>query len=208
MNVDRDMPADAHEKERHEDFSNRLLDKHTWFLAAADLLRTAELVAPEVEAWWRTLQKRNHGSKEISPERRVQRVYFMLVGHAAENLCKAALVARLSAAERVVVERGGKLPADLKSHRLLRLVRAIGFPCGDDELFLLPRLEMCSVWFGRYPVPVEARRLFRQEIPDGTATNTGYFWSGDTRGVREFVERLKLFVGYVEPSPSLLEYDG
>jgi hypothetical protein len=188
-------------------FTADLLDLNKWFLAAADLLASAELLEPSVRSWWRSFLKRLDGSEVETPERRVQRVYFMLLGFAVENLCKAVLIKRLSATERVAVRKDGTLPSRFKTHDLFELLSQIGFPLDEFDDTLIPRLETASQWYGRYPVPVHASKRFLRTLPGGTEVTTALYASFDPVQAGEFIERLKKFSGFKKPKASLLDLD-
>lgn len=199
--------TDALRRRAKRGFTADLLDASKWFLAAADLLASAELLEPSVRSWWRSLLQRIDGSKVTTPERRVQRVYFMLLGFAAENLCKAALISRLSSTERTVVRKAGTLPARLKTHDLFTLLHHIAFPLEEFDDALIPRLETASQWYGRYPVPVLASKRFLRTLPSGREVTTALYASTDPEQAREFIERLKKFSGFKKPKASLVDLD-
>jgi len=71
-------------------------------------------------------------------------VYVMLVGLAMENLAKGVLVAK-----NPQHFSDGKKP----THRLTKYIKECGLCLSAKQVALLPEVEACVVWAGRYPVP-------------------------------------------------------
>lgn len=190
-----------------QQFAADLLDQAKWFLAAADLLAAAALLEPQIAQWWAAFARRSHGEDVRDPHRRVHRQYLMLVGFAVENLCKGALITRLTQEARSGVAVTGRLPQNLKRHALLELLESVEFELDPTDIGIVPRLEMCSTWYGRYPVPIDVDSHFWQRLPSGTRIPTGLFSQLDVDQVQEFIGRLKKHVGFTDPPASLLAYD-
>ncbi|MBA4159739.1 MAG: hypothetical protein H0X65_20025 [Gemmatimonadetes bacterium] len=122
-------------------------------------------------------------------------MYFMLVAYAMENYLKAALVQRHARTWKPEVERSGKLPQALKNHDLVELAQQVGFTLDLPEEDLLRRLERCSVWFGRYPIPLNARDLGPRAFSDGQQYNLSWFGGNDLDSVQALLQRFRTSFG-------------
>jgi len=138
-----------------EEFQRTLWNPDAWWDKADDLLRAADELRPTVERYWQAHIAGHAPDKRLHD---THGTYFMLVGFAVENLCKAALVhsERATTADR----SNGKLPSFLKRHDLMDLLRDIGVTVsGSVERRVVERVTRAVLWSGRYPVPVEASDL-------------------------------------------------
>ena len=71
------------------------------------------------------------------------------------------------------MSNGGNLPAEVKSHDLIRLAKEAHFKFNINDEDLLTRLYRNSDWAGRYPVPVSSSGL--KNIKVFTTDGKGHF---------------------------------
>ncbi len=92
----------------------------------------------------------------------IGRVFFFVAGLAIENLVKALLIYR-----GVVTVGGPTLPAALKGHGITTKLKLLKMTLSPDEAQMVKKFEIAVSWAGRYPVPLDAKRM-----PAGTGTVT------------------------------------
>jgi hypothetical protein len=110
--------------------------------------------------------------------------FFMLVGFAIENLCKAVLVHRRR--EELVAQKLTRLPDFLATHDLYQLLTDLGAQIPDAMVRnVLERLYRPSEWAGRYPTPVMAIDLARGQR---LGTMLGFYTADDVHDLH-FVVR-------------------
>ena len=81
----------------------------------------------------------------------ISRTYILLAGFSLENLIKGLLVA-----QNPSHITSGKLSGDLKSHRILNLVRKVkNFPLSKEEKNVCKIIQDALPYWGRYPIPLE-----------------------------------------------------
>jgi hypothetical protein len=112
-------------------------------------------------------------------------VYNLLLGFAAENYLKAALVFQNRETIEREVQVGAKVPPRLLTHDLRRLVQDVGFSLTEDEIPVLDAMRVRVEWSGRYPVPV------RVTDTDGSNQILGRVW---VRMGRDLVRRMRAVV--------------
>ena len=85
----------------------------------------------------------------------------MLWGYAFENIFKAIIIVKLKKKEKI---EDVPFP-EIKSHDLLQLAKKANVTLSDDEKFYLKISQKCSVWAGRYPIPVKLHDLPQTRKP-------------------------------------------
>lgn len=142
-------------------YIDRLLTPEAWKQTAQQLLAAAALIEPKIDEFW---QRRNPPSATQSSWRpwddEFVAIYFMLCAYAIENLLKARIIQKEPATIRADFAARQKLPQVLLGHDLYELTVKAGFhKLAVEEESLLRRLSRCSVWYGRYPLPLNPESL-------------------------------------------------
>ena len=123
----------------------------------------------------------------------LQRIFLMLCGFAVENFCKAVVVVQLSERENERVRTGGAIPGQLKSHKLNKLLKQLGFVVRPEDDQLATRLEEAIVWRGRYPVPLNPSGL-RPKTALGEELWAHSMGSDEIRRSIDFVQQVGSFM--------------
>lgn len=92
------------------------------------------------------------------------RVKRMLFGFSLENLVKAILLQNPEKLTRVF-GRDGNLSWGNDGHDLLKLFAEAGIETSKLESAYLELWQLCSLWAGRYPLPVNEHHFPRQRKP-------------------------------------------
>jgi hypothetical protein len=183
------MAGDAYELIAR--YSEELLRTERWISKADNLLSAAAVLETRIDDFWEAVRRRETPRGNFGDE---YGPYFMLIAFAIEHLCKAALIHRRVGALKNAPLR--RLPKDLKEHDLVCLINTIGLPITHDEEALLVRLSRCSIWLGRYPVPLYSEALRgSQEYADGKTRLTACFFIEDVDDVKRLVLRIRQHVG-------------
>src|SRR5439155_22546572 len=90
------------------------------------------------------------------------RVFFFMAGLAIENLVKGLLLHR-----GLVKVDSSQLPGPLNGHGINGKLGKLNIALSADETHMVKKYEVAVSWAGRYPVPVDTRRM-----PAGTGTIT------------------------------------
>lgn len=96
------------------------------------------------------------------------KVIRMLWGYGFENLLKGIYLIEFKKVNPDIKE----VPInDIKSHNLKHLFKNISFKLSEKEEFYIWITEKCSIWMGRYPMPVEKNQMYeqRQGLPSREA---------------------------------------
>jgi len=139
-----------------EEFRARLLDPNAWKQTAQQLLKVAALLEYKIDEFWQNLRTHPTSVSSWRPwNDEFVAVYFMLCAYAIENLLKAQIIRKKQAEIRAHIEAKSVLPKVMRDHDLYKLTMKAGFPeLAKEEEMLLRRLSRCSLWYGRYPVPI------------------------------------------------------
>ncbi len=133
-------------------------DVEVWKAKAIELKLGADLfVQREQDALMDKLPK---GSKAFFPANMAR----MLMAYALENLIKAHFFHDNEQRKKLFTIKGN-LKGAIQWHKLNRLVVLVGIELDDSEKDDLELLEMCSVWKGRYPFPINESKLPRKRRP-------------------------------------------
>lgn len=178
-------------------FTMKLLTSREWFSTANELIAAAEVLSPHVIAWWDSLMEWSKG-QGIFLEHGHHSTFLMLYAFAMENLCKGYLVSRFSFEEREAIRTSGKLPNELKTHDLRKLVESVGLNLDLTDEDMLRRLERASVWGGRYPIPDSYSKERPQKYSDGKEYSTALLGRADLERVRTLAQRIREHVGAPE----------
>ena len=179
-----------------QEYFERALDPKSWRDSAQQLMNAAALLEPKLAEFWATAREGAVPASSWRPwDDEFIATYFMLAAFAIENALKARLVERRLEDFRREISSTGKLPSDLKSHRLYELcVSADLKALADEEEALLRRLERSAVWYGRYPIPINSADLKTQveaKSRDGQISLTMYS-SSDRKWIRRILTKLKV----------------
>lgn len=191
----------------NSNFSTKLLNFREWFSTANELIAAAEILAPHIVAWWDSLTEWSKG-QGIFLEHGYHSIFLMLYAFAIENLCKGHLVSRLSFEERESIRASGRLPGELKTHDLRKLVDSIGLKLNLEDEDMLRRLERASVWGGRYPIPDVYSKERPQKYSDGKEYNTALLGRADLERVRNLSQRIREHVDAPESYRVNAQCDG
>lgn len=147
-----------------EELKSRLLDPAAWQQTAQHLLKAATFLEPKIDEFWQNM--RSQSMLESTSWRpwndEFIAIYFMLCAFAIENLLKGQIIRKRQTEIRKEMEADSVLPKILRGHDLYGLTIKAGFPelARHDE-GVLRRLSRCSVWYGRYPIPITPKALMR-----------------------------------------------
>lgn len=182
-------------------YAEVVLDPARWFAVVQDCRAALDLLWPTSSAIHmryiedaKALRAAGGDFTELHVPRRadVRAVCLMLAGYAAENLCKAVMIARISVAERDRVQQKASLPKLPLSHDLVGMLDDIGFPSSDSDRWQAWRLSRAARWYARYPMPIDAAELGR-----GVDGKPADYWmlhrSSDQVDVTDFLDRLQTF---------------
>jgi len=140
-----------------------------WLGLADELQEAAELLWAGVEEGLRVEAiPRLNGQVEVKKIATVSRPYILLAGFALENLIKGLLVA----ADPSLL-RTGRVTGQLKSHRLLELIRGLPeLALSADEVAFCKLAQEAIPYWGRYPIPVASQGLLPESAltPERRAT--------------------------------------
>jgi hypothetical protein len=139
-----------------EEFRARLLDPEAWKQTARQLIEAAALLEPKIDEFWGHLRTHPASVSSWCPwNDEFIAIYFMLCAYAIENLLKAQIIRKKQAEIRTQFKAKPVLPKVLRDHDLYKLAIRAGFRVlAKEEEMLLHRLSRCSLWYGRYPVPL------------------------------------------------------
>jgi hypothetical protein len=181
---------------RRRQFLGDLLSARKWYDSAAELQAAADLLRPRVKEWWAILLPWQREKQRIFIEHGGHRAYMMLTGFVVENLCKGAILSRLSFEDRRMVETTARLPKWLQTHNLRSLVRRIDLPVSDLEQDILHRTTRMVKWDGRYPVAVSfAEEGHTLTLDDGSKYSATWIGENDVDRIEAFCDRLRDYVG-------------
>lgn len=116
----------------------------------------------------------NEAFSSLFPFDLTNRGYFnyrtqrMLWAYAFENLLKLIILAKIKKEKPEIKE----VPFDeIRSHNLRYLARKAGIELSEPEFFYSAILEKCSVWAGRYPLPLKSDQMYdsREALPSRDA---------------------------------------
>ncbi len=179
-------------------YTKALLCPRSWIQMADQLMEAAHLLEIELTRYWSSVSLEGK-VPAVPPELmglgNLQAPYFMLVAYAIENYCKAELV-RANEEELRKSTLIKRLPKYLKDHDLRHLVGRLELSLTVLEEELLARLTRCSLWVGRYPVPVGPNGMRNvEQFSDGRPYLLAYFAAPDRQRIHDFVTRLRKRVG-------------
>ncbi|MBI5844423.1 MAG: hypothetical protein HZB23_07135 [Deltaproteobacteria bacterium] len=86
------------------------------------------------------------------------RVQRMLWAYGFENLLKCIILAEFKLSNPYATE----VPKNIIGHCLVKLAKDAHFTLSDQEEFYCGILEKCSVWAGRYPLPLSAGQMYKK----------------------------------------------
>jgi hypothetical protein len=90
------------------------------------------------------------------------RVIRMLWGYGFENILKGIIIQNLSKKDSTLTS----IPIDeIKTHDLITLFNKANIDLVEEQEFYIKIIEKCSVWMGRYPLPVKAKQMYEQRKP-------------------------------------------
>jgi hypothetical protein len=177
-----------------KEYRARLVDPEAWKQTGRQLLKAAALLEPKIDEFWQHLRAQPKIQSSWRPwNDEFVAIYFMLCAYAIENLLKAKIVQKKKDKICAQIEAKLTLPKVLKEHDLYRLTIEAGFvELAKEEEALLHRLSRCSLWYGRYPVPLTPAGLqtgHPSENYDFDISLTAYT-SNDRREIHRIVEEL------------------
>ncbi len=176
-------------------FVPKVLNRKHWFKKANQLVSAAEILVPHVKRWWKSLEESRKGQRKAPHEHAHHEIMLMLYGYAIENLCKGVIVGSISAKDRRRLREEGRLPKQLKTHNLLRLVKSTGLEVDLEDEDILRRMERSTLWEGRYPVPGLSDGVGPQKFSNGKRYSMSWLGLGDIERSRRLIERLREQVG-------------
>lgn len=177
------------ESEIADRYSASLLQTQLWCEKARDLLRAAEALERNIETFWELVTNKQPIGGRFGD---VHAPYFMLVAFAMENLCKAVLIQRN---RRLLASQPTRMPQFLKTHDLRNLFKLLNIKASVEVEDLLIRLTKCSLWFGRYPVPINAAEFGgNADFSDGVRRLTAMFLKEDVPNLKFLIVQLQAYV--------------
>ena len=185
-----------------QQFKERLLNYELWLDKGDELVNAARALEPQINNFWKDTE--NHHGKEsnntkkqkenkISAYPLLQDIYFMQIGYALENYFKMIIIQESSEALQDQINIfESKLPTIIKDHDLFKLAKKAGFKLNQNDEELIARIQNCSIWQGRYPIPVDSeglKNIFR--TASGGIYFTAYMTLGDLDRVNLLIDRVK-----------------
>ena len=130
-----------------------------WFYEAVGLLRAAFVLWEKFSEEFEKMMKSRVGEMTRDQmtdwnTQRFMQCYMMIAGLAIENLVKAVLVAK----ENIHFTKG-RLPKELESHDLAKLLCRASVQLSEGETRLVARAADAIVWKGRYAIPRLADKI-------------------------------------------------
>jgi hypothetical protein len=167
-----------------------------WLYKADDLIATARLLEPEIENTWTNFKAHSKDQEIPLKANHYISTYFMLMAFAAENIFKAGIVFQRNHELKSEFGRSKRFPSTLQSHDLVKLAELANMKFGDDEEELLRRLSRSAIWHGRYPIPLEYKKLSGVErFSDGNEYSVSWNMNTDVKRINSFIEGLRPRVG-------------
>ena len=174
------------------EFSDAAADPERWIESARELYAAANPLEPLVRN-----QSQNHlanilDDTNYSLGEDLRPGYLMLIGFAAENLLKAAIVKSDPETIRDRAEKRGGIPKELRTHDLYKLAISAGLKPSELMEMRLRRFARIASWSGRYPLPSKAED-FRGDarFSSGQMRIVAYLTSedvADARSVLRWIE--------------------
>jgi hypothetical protein len=175
-------------KDYTDEFIRRTLDYTSWIEKAEHLLEAANLLEPRIEKLRTEVQNGGFITEHYFT------TYFMLASYAVENLLKALYIKLNADSVKRALEEKKRLPKEIVGHDLNQLaqkLRVINREWGEEAL--LRKLSRCAVWYGRYPIPIEASQLdysYKSESEDLHFFFLQY-GSDDVKEIQGFISRVR-----------------
>lgn len=86
----------------------------------------------------------------------------MLWAYGFENVFKGIILMEIADGDRSI----SRVPTKrIKSHNLTYLAKQASIISENDDTFYLGILEKCSLWAGRYPLPVKSQHMYEKRAP-------------------------------------------
>jgi hypothetical protein len=172
-------------------YASECFQVEKWLYVADDLLACAAMLEPKVKEVWRRLELRmKDGSTPLISSGPIK-VYFMLLAYAIENLFKGVLI-RKNINYRKEFESKLKFPSELSSHDLVTLAQMAGLRLSLKREELLRRFTRCAEWDGRYPVPLNYRKMFvSPKFRDGKTYNLSYLGASDLNRAKTLIKAIR-----------------
>ncbi|MBP0725946.1 hypothetical protein J5Y03_12265 [Bacillus sp. RG28] len=135
----------------------------TWEITAMELKKSADILFKEVKIEFeKNLQRVSKPIDESKDEKlelddllSVSRSYMLLSGFAIENLLKAIAI---KGNPELYVDDENKKLTDL-NHNLNKLVDKLNISVNSEEKEILEKLSEYVYWAGRYPTPINAKKM-------------------------------------------------
>ena len=118
---------------------------------------------------------------------------MLLMAFAIENLCKGALIrdGKVDASAWT----GDRLPREINTHELRRLVRMVGMSVDEVDEYLLARLQRAAVWSGRYPVAAAYHpSIHTVHAEDGRKYNAASYGRADVERAAALIAKIRTHV--------------
>jgi hypothetical protein len=90
------------------------------------------------------------------------RIIRMLWGFGFENILKGTIILKYKNDHPEMTEVPIK---EIKSHNLKDLFKRSGIELIEKEEFYIGITEKCSIWMGRYPLPIKSEQMYEQRKP-------------------------------------------
>ncbi|MFZ4726124.1 MAG: hypothetical protein ACOYMD_11835 [Paludibacter sp.] len=87
------------------------------------------------------------------------RIIRMLWGFAFENILKGIIISEL---KRSSHDAYSIYLDKIKTHNLIFLFKESGFTLDSDQIFFIEIIQKCTVWIGRYPLPINKDQMYDQ----------------------------------------------
>lgn len=184
----------AWDRVHKQNYAGRVSDWSAWLATADELQFAAELIKPRVIAWWVAVNDWNASTARprTFPALGCHSILMMLFAFVVENLCKGSLIRDGHVDTSPWTLGDSRLPKELNTHDLRRLVRKVGFTLDELEEELLARLTRAAVWRGRYPVAARYDEAIHTVcFDDGRKYSAAWFGENDVARVESLVSRLR-----------------
>jgi hypothetical protein len=198
--MDADLMNNLYELEKAKQFELKAQTPGSWKFTSRNLKRAADKLYDfyhdatlrDINRFIKSVQTghRVDGTREIKGEEledmldgQLITIYFLLMGYAFENLLKAILML-----EHPEYFKPNTKMKDIMIHDLVILCDRGNISLELNETELLKELTIYIIWQGRYPIPLEAEKMWPIKQDDGSWKTSGVAFHG--RDTQEKVDEL------------------
>ncbi len=157
--------SDFEDKQKSFNFEERFCFENVdvWINEARGLFHTAQILIEFNMIQIRDFFSEEKRLKAIFSDEICSKAFFnhriirMLWGYGFENLLKGLMMLEMKQSSASI----NTVPFEkIKTHDLLKLFQNVGIKLNSDQIFYVGIMQKCSVWMGRYPLPVKSAHMY------------------------------------------------